>query len=416
MTLFKEAKKQLELAFKYADIDPETWERLKYPSRTLQVALPMRHDDGTLKMYKAYRCHYDLSLGPGKGGIRFNPGVGRDNIEALAFWMTFKCAVVKIPFGGAKGGICVDTKELSHRELERLSKAYISAFSDFIGPDIDIPAPDLGTDERVMGWMYSEYRRIKGGHPKDVITGKPVALGGIEGRSSAPGHGGFYVLDYFMNNLDKLEVNVESKPTVAIQGFGKVSYWFAKKCPYKIVAISNEFGGTYDENGLDIEKCKQSLEESNQRDWGQGTKITNQELLKLPVDILMLGAVESVITDKNADDIEAKIILELANGPITFAADQMLNCKKIKVIPDILANPGGVVASYFEWLQNRNAQCKTAEEVESELEKIMKYAAERTLSRYLKLNISLRTAAYALGLKRISIANECLGNRTYFQK
>jgi len=417
MNLFQKAKRQLELALPYAEIDPESWERLQYPAKTLQVALPMRHDDGTLRMYKAFRCQYDVTLGPGKGGIRFHPTVCRDNIEALAFWMTFKCAVVKIPFGGAKGGVCVNTKTLSRRELERLSKAYISAYSDFIGPDIDIPAPDMGTDERVIGWMYSEYRRIKGGHPKDVLTGKPVALGGIEGRNSAPGYGGFYILKYFLDNFDKLHIPLKGR--IALQGFGKVGYWFAKKAALyglKIVAISNEYGGTFDPNGLNIEQCKRSLDESNQRDWGQGTRITNEELLNLDTDFLVLAAIDSVITEKNAGDVKAKVVLELANGPVTNEADKILNDKKILVIPDILANAGGVVVSYFEWMQNRNMKEKLLQEVEEDLEKTMRYAAERTISRYFKLNVPLRTAAYALALKRIAIPNECLGNRSYFQK
>ena len=190
MGILEQARKQLEIAFRYADTDPESQLRLNFPEKTLQVSIPMRHDDGTLHMYRAYRCQYSSTLGPCKGGIRYHPAVDRDHVEALGFWMTFKTAAVKIPFGGAKGGVAIDPNNLSHRELERISKAYISAFKDFIGPDQDIPAPDLGTNERVMGWMYSEYMRIKGGNPKGIITGKPVPLGGIEGRTSATGHGG----------------------------------------------------------------------------------------------------------------------------------------------------------------------------------------------------------------------------------
>lgn len=425
--MLEEAKKQLDAAFKYAEIDQESWERLQYPQKTLQVAIPMRHDDGTLKMYKAYRCQYDTTLGPGKGGIRYHPAVDRDHVEALAFWMTFKNAAVKIPFGGAKGGISVDTKTLSHRELERLSKAYIDAFADFIGPDVDIPAPDMYTDERVMGWMYSEYRKIKGGHPKAIITGLPVALGGIEGRTQATGYGGYYVLEKIleMQNASKQATGgiprMATPVTIAVQGFGKVGYWFCEKLKQpgawgnSLVAVSNEFGGTYCPSGLDPVACKKSLDESNQQIWGQGTAITNEELLELDVDILVPAAIENVITAKNADKIKAKMILELANGPTTNEADAILNDKGIPVIPDILANAGGVVVSYFEWLQNRNGSVKTFEEVDAGMKKIMTYATDRTMSRFFKHQIPVRTAAYALALKRIAEANECLGNRIYFQ-
>jgi glutamate dehydrogenase (NADP+) len=421
MSMLEEAKKQLDAAFRYAEIDQESWERLQYPHKTLQVAIPMRHDDGTLKMYKAYRCQYDSTLGPTKGGIRYHINVDRDHVETLAFWMTFKCAAVKLPFGGAKGGIAVDPNSLSKRELERLSKAYIDAFADFIGPDIDIPAPDMGTDERVMGWMYSEYRKIKGGHPKAIITGLPVALGGIEGRNSATGYGGYYVLEEFMEKRESLNLKINEIPTIAIQGFGKVGYWIAEKLqqkgvlPTKIVALSNEHGAVYNSHGLDIKKCKENLDNSGGKDWGNvGDKITNKELLELDVDILIPAAIEKVITSENADKIKSKLVIELANGPTTNEADCILKNKGIIVVPDILANAGGVVVSYFEWLQNRNGNEKSPEDVDRDLKKTMKYATQRTISRFFKHQIPMRTAAYALALKRIAEANESLGNRRYF--
>lgn len=419
--MLDEAKKQLDAAFQYAEIDPESWERLQYPQKTLQIAIPMRHDDGTLKMYKAYRCQYNSTLGPCKGGIRFHPNVNRDHCEALAFWMTFKCAAVKLPYGGAKGGIAVDATKLSHRELERLSKAYIIAFADFIGPDEDIPAPDLYTDERIMGWMYQQYRQIKGGHPKDIVTGKPVALGGIEGRNSATGYGGFYCLDTILQkNIDRLTVPSNYEDIrVAIQGFGKVGYWFAEKCfreGLKVVAISNEYGGIYNEHGLNITSARKCLDESGGKEWGQGQKITNEELLGLEVDVLVPAAIENVISITNAEKIKAKLILELANGPTTNEADAILNEKGIMIVPDILANAGGVVVSYFEWLQNRTARNWTIEQVETDLKEMMEYATERTLGFKVKHRISTRTAAYVLALKRINAANACLGNRGYFTK
>tara|TARA_Y100000034_G_scaffold134066_1_gene201492 strand:+ start:707 stop:1966 length:1260 start_codon:yes stop_codon:yes gene_type:complete len=418
MSMLEEAKKQLDAAFEYADIDPESWTRLQYPQKTLSVAVPMRHDDGTLQMYKAYRCQYDSTLGPTKGGVRYHPAVDRDHVEALAFWMTFKCAAVKIPFGGAKGGICVDARKLSHRELERISKAYVAAFSDFIGPDVDIPAPDMFTDERVMGWMYSEYKRIKGGHPKDIITGKPVALGGIEGRRTATGYGGYYVLENLMKkHLDKLNIPGEDV-SMAIQGFGNVGYWLAEKCAkngIKVVALSNEYGGCYDPKGLDIHKVRSHLDANDHREWGQGDKITNEELLALNVDVLAPAAIENVLTKKNAKDVKARVVLELANGPTTNDADKIMYEKGIVVVPDILCNAGGVVVSYFEWLQNRHAEAWDREKVDKQLSQKMQYATEKVMARRMKHDISLRTATYALALKRIGEAVESLGNKGYFQ-
>jgi len=418
MSMLEDAKLQLEAASQYANTNPESWERLQYPQKTLQVSLPMRHDDGTLKMYKAYRCQYDSTLGPTKGGIRFHESVCRDEVEALAFWMTFKCAAVKVPFGGAKGGICVHARDLSHRERERIAKAYIDAFADFIGPDEDIPAPDMGTDERVMGWMYSEYRKIKGGHPRDIVTGKPVSLGGIPGRKSATGYGGFYVLDYLIrNHAWQFRLPAKDKLTVAIQGFGQVGYWFAEVCRrhgITVVGVANEYGGAYDPKGLNIGACRDSLNRTESKEWGEGTPITNEELLALDVDVLVPAAIESVITKENAGQTKAPMILELANGPITHEADAILQDKGILVVPDILANAGGVVVSYFEWLQNRIAQAKSHEEIEKDLKRKMEYATNRIMVRHLEHGISMRTAAYALALKRIGEANESLGNKDYF--
>lgn len=419
MELLEEAKKQLNAALEYANVDPESQLRLQYPSKLLQVSLPMRHDDGTLRTYKAYRCQYDSTLGPTKGGIRYHTHVNRDHVEALAFWMTFKCAAVKVPFGGAKGGVCIDPNKLSKRELERISKAYIDAFANFIGPDEDIPAPDLGTNEVVMGWMYSEYRKIKGGNPKAIITGKPVPLGGIEGRTSATGYGGYYVLETLIQKyLDKVNLPVKEDIKVAIQGFGNVGYWFAEKCyknGIKVVAVSNKHGGVYNKKGLDINACKIAQNESDEKEWGEGDKITNDELLSMDVDILAPAALENVIREDNVEKINARMVFELANGPTTFKADQILNERGIFVVPDILANSGGVVVSYFEWLQNRHAEEWGMTRVNEELNTKMQYATERAMARKFRHNISLRTATYLLALKRIADANECLGNKGYFQ-
>jgi len=414
-SLLELGQKQLEPALPFANIDEESWTRLQYPDKLIEVSLPMRHDDGTLKVYKAYRCQYDSTLGPTKGGLRYHPSVDQDHVSALAFWMTFKCACVKLPFGGAKGGIAVDATSLSNRELERISRSYVDAFKDFIGPDTDIPAPDMYTDERVMGWMYDEYRLIKGGHPKAIITGKPAPLGGLAERTPATGYGGFYVLENFVNNHDEITKPLEEM-TIAIQGFGKVGYWFAHKCAMqgvKVVALSNEFGGTYDPNGLDIDSCRMRLNETGGREWGSGEKITNEEIIGLDVDVLAPAAVEGVLTSETADVVKAKIVLELANGPTSIGGDNILEDKGIMVIPDILANAGGVVVSYFEWLQNRHAEARTAKKIDSDLKNIMGYATKRTMERYNK-GVSMRTGAYALALKRIAESTECLGTKTDF--
>ena len=419
MCMLDNAKKQLGNAFKYCQVDDEVWESLQYPSQILQVSIPMRHDDGTLKYYKAYRCQYNSTLGPTKGGIRYHPNISRDHIEALSFWMTFKCACIKVPFGGAKGGICINASALSNRELERISRLYIDAFKNFIGPDEDIPAPDMYTDERVMGWMYDEYRLIKGGHPKDIITGKPVALGGLAERTYSTGYGGYYVLEKLVKDMQKAgKINKSLEDmTIAIQGFGKVGYWFAEKCynnNIKVVGITNEHGGTYNKNGLNIIQCRESQNKTNNKNWGEGTPITNEELLSLNVDVLVPAAVEDVITSKTVKNINANIILELANGPTSLIGDQILEEKGVYVIPDILANAGGVVVSYFEWLQNRHAEDRTSKKIDSDLKNMMEYATEKVIERHFELNASLRSSAYVLALKRISEAKECLGTKKYF--
>jgi len=420
MSMLAAAKRQLDAAFEYADIDPESWKRLQYPQKTLEVTIPMRHDDGNLELYKAYRCQYDSTLGPTKGGIRYHKSVNRDHVEALAFWMTFKCAAIKVPYGGAKGGICVDARSLSHRELERITKSYVAAFIDFIGPDVDIPAPDLCTNEMVMGWFYSEYKRIKGGHPKGIVTGKPLPLGGIQGRTSATGYGGYYVLDSLLANYrEKIQLVGKSHEnlTVAVQGFGNVGYWFAEKCHsngLKVVALSNEFGGCYNPKGIDIRKAKKSLEQNNDMVWGEGDLITNEELLALDVDVLSPSAIENVLTKDNARNVKAKVVLELANGPTTNEGDKILYDNGVFVVPDILANSGGVCVSYYEWLQNRVAEEWTLDLVNEKLKNQMWYATEKAMDRCLMYNIPLRTATYVLSLKRISEANESLGNKGFF--
>jgi glutamate dehydrogenase (NADP+) len=414
-SMLKTAKKQLEASLPYANIDSESWERLQHPARVIECSIPCRHDDGTLKVYKAYRCQYDTTLGPAKGGIRYHLNVDRDHVEALAFWMTFKCAALKLPYGGAKGGICVDATKLSHRELERVSRLYIDAFHEFLGPDEDIPAPDMYTDERVMGWMYDEYRLIKGGHPKDFITGKPVALGGMQERTVATGYGGYYVLEKLLH-WKKME---SKEVTVAVQGFGKVGYWFAEiaeKMGMKVVGLSNEYGGLFNNEGISVERVRKVLGENGGKAWHkvEGHEISNESLLELDVDVLVPAAVENVLTEVNSDKVKAKIVLELANGPTTTEGDNILNDKGVWVVPDIIANAGGVVVSYFEWLQNRHAEERTHEKIMSDLQEKMEDATDKIMLRHREKGMNLRTAAYALAMKRIGEATEVLGTKNYF--
>lgn len=413
MSMFEDAKRQLEPALRYAKIDEEACLRLQHPEKTIQVSIPCRHDDGTLVVYNSYRCQYDRTLGPTKGGIRYHHCVSLDEIQALAFWMTFKCACVKIPFGGAKGGVKVDPNTLSNRELERLSKLYINYYSDHLGPEIDVPAPDMGTNEKVMGWMFSEFRTMKSGHPLALVTGKPIALGGIPGRISATGYGGFYVLETMYDTF----LNGKKDISVAVQGFGNVGYWFAKRCVqagFKVVALSNVKGGIYDPNGIDVEACKEAEEQG--QDWHTGQKITNADLLELDVDVLVPAAIEKVIHGENARSVKAKLILELANGPITIEGESILEEKGVAIIPDILCNAGGVIVSYLEWLQNLSYIEKTLEQVECFLRSKMNYAAQRILHRKHDLGISMRTAAYVLALKRIGEAIECQGTKSFFKR
>lgn len=416
-SMLQNAKKQLEACLPYANIDSESWERLQHPAKIVECSIPCRHDDGTLKVYKAFRCQYDTTLGPAKGGIRYHPNVDRDHVEALAFWMTFKCAALKLPYGGAKGGIAVDATKLSHREMERISRLYIDCFHEFLGPDRDVAAPDMYTDERVMGWMYDEYRLINGGHPKDFITGKPVALGGLKERTVATGYGGYYVLETIINDYWKQKQI--SDITVAVQGFGKVGFWVAEKCwreGMKVVAISNEFGGIYNSTGINVEECRNILGPSSGKDWHlvPGTVIDNYELLRLSVDVLIPAALENVLDETTAKTVDAKIVLELANGPTTSEGDAILNEKGIWVVPDIVANAGGVVVSYFEWLQNRHAEERSHDRIMSDLKDKMNDATHKMMSRHIDKGMNLRTAAYVLAMKRIGEASEALGTKNYF--
>jgi glutamate dehydrogenase (NADP+) len=416
--LFREAKKRLNKAIQYFPISPDVEEQLKYPKSSLAVSVVIRMDNGARRAFKGFRVRYDDSRGPAKGGIRYAPSVTLDEVMALAFWMSFKCAVVGIPFGGAKGGICVDTKELSKTELERLSRTYIEMISDMIGPEVDIPAPDMYTNEMIMGWMADQYNRIKRGKFPGVITGKPLSLGGSVGRTDATGRGGYYTL----RRLEEHIGIIPEKTTVAIQGFGNVGYHCAQlmyDAGYKIVAVSNSEGAIYDPEGIEPASLKRWEMDHNLQLMGGPTKgtakaITNAELLTLPVDVLVPAALENQITSRNAHDIKAKVILELANGPTTDDADNILNQRGVLVIPDILANAGGVTVSYFEWVQNQTGYYWDLEEVQTKLQTIMERETINVWNAKNEFGCDMRTAAYIHALKRLTGAIEAQGTRFYF--
>lgn len=416
--LFRDARNRLNKAIQFYPISPDVEEQLKYPKSSLAVSVVVRMDNGSRRAFKGFRVRYDDSRGPTKGGIRYHPSVNLDEVMALAFWMTFKCAVVGVPYGGAKGGICVDTKELSKTELERMSRTYIEMIADVIGPEVDIPAPDMYTNEMIMGWMTDQYNRIKRGKYPGVITGKPLSLGGSLGRADATGRGGVDVL----RRLEEHLRIVPAQTKVAVQGFGNVGYHCARllyDAGYQIVAISNSEGGIYDPAGINpypLKEWELTHKEvlAGGPTMGTSQVISNEDLLKLPVDVLVPAALENQITARNAHEIQARIILELANGPTTTGADQILEEKGVVVIPDILANAGGVTVSYFEWTQNQTGYYWEVDEVNDRLKKIMEKAAVSVWETMTEYKCDMRTAAYIEALKKLSAAIEAYGTRQYF--
>lgn len=421
--IFADAVKRLDRAFQYADMDSEVLETLKHPKLVVEVSIPIRMDDGSLRVFRGYRVRHSDIRGPGKGGIRFHPDVHLGEVKALALWMTCKCAVVGVPFGGAKGGVVVNPKELSRLELERLSRGFIRQLADFIGPEADIPAPDVYTNAMIMGWMMDEYSKIHRRRSPAVITGKPIPLGGTLGRLDATGRGVYYC-------IKELQARRDWKPRetrVAIQGFGNVGQYAARLLHadgYKVVAVSDSRGGIYNENGFDVPSLAYVKNESRRLkavycegsvcETVEAEQITNEQLLELDVDLLVPCALADVITASNAPRIQAPIIVEGANGPITSEADEILFANGKLVVPDILANAGGVTVSYFEWVQNRAGYYWQEEEVRAKLQAIMarEFGSVHSLMREHK--IDMRTAAYTLALSRIGAAVEAQGTARYF--
>ena len=422
-SLLADASVRLEEALKHVSISEDASERLKYPKASLSVAIPVRMDDGSLKIFEGHRVRYDDTRGPGKGGVRYHPSVSLDEVQSLAFWMTFKCALLNLPFGGAKGGITVNPKELSKAELERLSRGYIEAIADFIGPDVDILAPDVYTNEMIMGWMMDQYSIIRRHISLGVVTGKPLTMGGSQGRDTGTATGAFYVIN---NILPKYNQTPE-KTTVAVQGFGNAGAEVADllaQAGYKVVAVSDSQGGIYSADGLDIPSIRQYKRDnlSIKGVYCQGTVcsivehdvITNADLLTLDVDVLIPAALENQITEANASDVRAKYIFEVANGPITSTADKILELNEIKVFPDILVNAGGVTVSYLEWVQNRNGLYWSLEEVQEQLKMRMVKETEEVWKIAHQSRVSFRTAAYMHAIDRLNDAMSAKGTRDYY--
>lgn len=421
--VFLDAIKRLDAAFEHANIDEEALFKLKHPKQVLEVSIPVRMDDGSLQIFQGYRVRHDDTRGPTKGGLRYHPEVNLGEVKALAFWMTFKCAVVGLPYGGAKGGVTVQAKDLSRLELERLSRSFIAQIADFIGPETDIPAPDMYTNAMIMGWMMDEYSKITRRRTPAVITGKPIPLGGSQGRDDATGRGAYYC-------IKELEKKRDWKPEhirVAVQGFGNAGQHVAQLLHgdgYQIVAVSDSKGGIYKEDGFDIPSLVHIKNESRrlQAVYCEGSvceavdskDLSNEELLELDVDLLIPSAMENQITAKNAKKIKAPVIVEVANGPVTFDADEILKKQKILIVPDILANAGGVTVSYFEWVQNKQGYYWSLEEVHEKLHTIMSREFNHVFDIMINKEIDMRTAAYVLGLNRIGEAIESLGTMSYF--
>lgn len=411
---FDNVLKVVEQAATILGYEESDYEILKHPERELKVSVPVTMDDGSMKVYEGFRVQHSTIRGPAKGGIRYHYNVNIDEVKALAAWMSFKCAVVNIPYGGAKGGIVCDPNKLSEGEYCRLTRRFTTAVAPLIGPEQDIPAPDVGSNAQTMAWMMDTYSQLKGHSVLGVVTGKPIGLGGILGRGDATGCGAMLTV---VNIFKKL--NIPMKDTLAaIQGMGNVGGVAAKllyREGMKVVAVSDVSGGIYCKDGLNIPDILDYLaqDKKNLLSGYQGDnviQITNGELLELDTTLLVPAALENQINEYNADKIRAKIIVEAANGPVTTEADEILENRGITVVPDILANAGGVIVSYFEWVQNIQALCWTEEHVNTELKNIMDMAFEDVWDIALKNHTTLRTGAYLIAVERIISAAKVRGN------
>jgi glutamate dehydrogenase/leucine dehydrogenase len=403
MSFFENTQKLIAEASRIMKLDKDAEAVLSTPKRIMEVSIPVRLDNGELRVFSGFRVQHNDSAGPYKGGIRFHPQVNMDEVKALATLMTLKCAVAGIPLGGAKGGIVIDPKKFSKGELERLTRAYVQLIEPIIGPHTDVPAPDVNTDPQIMAWIADEYSKLQGRNELGVVTGKPVPVGGSKGRSDATSQGGAFILHELMvqEGLDA------AKTTVAIQGFGNAGSFMAEilhRDGYKVVAVSDSKGGVYCPDGLDpkaLMDCKASKGSVMEFEGPNNKKISNDELLELPADVLVLAALENQVTKDNAGKVKAKIIIELANGPIAPEADEILATNKVIVVPDILANAGGVTVSYFEMVQNGQKFYWEREEVKDRLQKVMVRAWKKVVEVKQKYNCTYRQAALIKGLERV---------------
>lgn len=398
MNVFENALSQLKSAADAMKAESEFVERMSSPERVVSVSLPVKMDDGSVKIFFGYRSQYNSICGPYKGGIRYHPQVTLDEVKALSFWMTIKTAVVDIPLGGGKGGVIVDTKNMSKAEVERLTRAFARSIADVIGQEKDIPAPDVYTNGQIMRWIVEEYQTVTGKKEMGVVTGKPLDFGGSKGRETATGYGGYYVLENAAGSL-----NLPDKWTAAIQGTGNVGTFMAKKLfenGHKVVALADSKSIVYSPEGLDIPAALEHKKNSGSLS-GFAKEISLDEFFGLEVDVMVPAALENQITDQNAGSIKAKVIVELANGPTTPEADRILDQKNIPVIPDVLANSGGVLVSYFEWLQNKEDKYWTEEDVDAKLRDKMKIAWQKTWDAAQKYKTNLRSGAFISALEKI---------------
>jgi len=400
---FEISQRQLDKSAEKLNLDPQVHALLREPMRTLEVHFPVKMDNGTTEMFTGFRVQYNDARGPTKGGLRFHPDETIDTVKALAAWMTWKCAVVDIPYGGGKGGVICNPKELSTEELERLARGYIRAIGRFIGPEKDIPAPDVYTTPQIMAWMMDEYSKIVGYNTPGVLTGKPIPLGGSLGRGDATARGAVYTV---LEAAKVIGLDLKGT-TVAVQGYGNAGYFAAKLMEElagsRVVAVTDSRGGAYSADGIDPEAAFQYKKETGSVSGFTGAKaITNAEILELDVDVLIPAAIENVITEKNAANVKARIIAEAANGPTTPEADEILYKAGKYIIPDFLCNAGGVTVSYFEWVQNIGGYYWTLEDVHARLQEKMILAFHDVHEMAQKNNVDNRTAAYMVSVQRVA--------------
>ena len=408
--LFRNTTRDLEEASRIINLDPNILERLKVPRRALCVSIPVRLDDGSVRVFEGYRVQHNITLGPGKGGVRFHEDVNLSEVAALATLMTFKCSLVGLPLGGAKGGVRVDASKLSRQETQALTRRYTVEINNFIGPERDIPAPDIGTDGQTMAWMQDTYSQGKGYAVPGVVTGKPIEIGGSLGRAESTGRGVVYTIEHACEYLKKSGQQdiVLSHSTAAVHGFGKVGSVAALELferGVKVCAVSDVHTGIYNKSGLNIPKVIEHVGKNGSlKDYPEAEPITNEELLILDVDILVPAAVDGVVNRKNVDKIKAKIIAEGANGPITSQAQATLEERGVFILPDILANAGGVVVSYFEWVQGLQNFFWSEQQVNAQLAEVMAQAFKKVISFKDQYKCGMKSAALAASITHLSRA------------